>query len=577
MSVTESNVLDTLYSGTTTALDFHYDNLMAPPIGWLLSLMDINNLHSIAMSARLAGDKRKKLQCIRDILKPKGFIHLAGGTNRVVYYHPDVPGVVYKIALDATGIGDNPAEFMNQRLIKPYCCKVFECTPCGTVASFERVERITSIEEFASVSEDIYYIISRILIGKYVLEDIGINFFLNWGLRTRSSSGYAFGPVILDFPYIYELDGAKLFCNKMMDDGHVCGGEIDYDDGFNFLKCTKCGAMYRARDLAKPNRKGSGILIRKKGRLDNMEITLVRGNDVVSKFHEADTVEYMKKPAIAKSWKNRVQGNTDPITSKWDIQKDPIVSLKKGNKIVDIDIEDRTVYHDEDDAGVMIVRGSKEEKSSNDTKDNNTSPNANVVAKVFRITPDDNIGKETKKEEKKEDNRTLLEKITRTSTKENDLGIVKAEPPVEKEESDDDMENRVDVIEEEEPTKNPELEESSEDSPTVVISEIDFGDNGIFSNKTNEQFEDLVSRIEDSINSNDAEEDNNYDDEQTEEELHDSVNIKEEITLSYDHSEEDTKDKISESHAEKDDNKPSTEFQMNAKTKQSIGDFLDNY
>ena len=285
----------------------------------------------------------------------------------------------------------------------------------------------------------------------------------------------------------------------------------------------------------------------------------------------------MKKPAIAKSWKNRVQGNTDPITSKWDIQKDPIVSLKKGNKIVDINVEDRTVYHDEDDAGVMIVRGSKEEKSSNDTKDNNTSPNADVVAKVFRITPDDNIGKETKKEEKKEDNRTLLEKITRTSTKENDLGIIKAEPPVEKEESDNDTENWVDVIEEKEPTKNSELEESSEDSPTVVISEIDFGDNGIFSNKTNEQFEDLVSRIEDSINSDDAEEDNDYDDEQAEEkELHDSVNIREEITLSYDHSEKDAEDKILESHIEN-DNKPSAEFQMNTKTKQSVGDFLDNY
>ena len=35
------------------------------------------------------------------------------------------------------------------------------------------------------------------------MADIGTNFFMNWGIRP------GFGPVLLDYPYVYELDGNK--------------------------------------------------------------------------------------------------------------------------------------------------------------------------------------------------------------------------------------------------------------------------------------------------------------------------------------------------------------------------------
>ena len=96
--------------------------------------------------------------------------------------------------------------------------------------------------------------ITTVLVGKYVLEDFGTKFMYNWGIRR------GFGPVLLDYPEIYELDGSKITCFAQLDDGTICGGEIDYDEGFNFLYCTKCGTRYRAIDLAKDQKPNSGML-----------------------------------------------------------------------------------------------------------------------------------------------------------------------------------------------------------------------------------------------------------------------------------------------------------------------------
>lgn len=617
MSVTDSNILDTLYSGTTTALNFHYDNLMAPPIGWLLSPTDIEDLKHIALSVKLSGNIRKKLQCIKDILKPKGFIHLAGGTNRVVYYHPDVPGVVYKIALDAIGIRDNPAEFMNQRLIKPYCCKVFECSPCGTIASFERVERITSLEEFESVADDIYYIISRILLGKYVLEDIGINFFLNWGIRTRSSSGYAFGPVILDFPYIYELDGGKLFCNKILDNGQKCGGEIDYDDGFNFLCCTKCGAQYNARDLAKASKQGSGILIRKKGRLKDMEIKLVRGNETIASFNGTDTMDYMKKPAVAKSWRNRVRSNDDPIKGRNDIKKTPVVGIRRGNDFTSCGYEDHKISEKKTDFEFKITRGEhEEEKIHNVNLDNRESSSGSP--KIILVTPNE-LAPEKKHDKVETNNVSILEKITGVRTK-SEPSIIKAEPIENKDTntkwesedvvSTDDYESveysNDDIKYEEEDTKEENHEEESTnneveemENPDILVIEAEDADSS-WMGCTNNIVTPLSEAVKEALMNSGTEENTEQveenetleevpecDEHPTEDDVEeiDSANVDEEntdYTKDDDNHEQEIIYSESEPEEEKEKEAPQKEehnnsFQMNSKQKMSLGDILGNY
>lgn len=314
-----SKLLRALYGGTSTVIDFCYDNITAPPLLSLMHPYDIEQLNQIATSIELAGNVDKKYQIIDSIMKFRNFKRLAAGTNRLVYTHLEYPFIVVKVAVDEVGMKDNPAEFKNQRYIKPFCCKVFEVSPCGTVAIFERVERITSRYEFATIADDIFDMITNKLVGKYVLEDIGTNFMYNWGIRK------GFGPVLLDFPYVYELDGAKIFCNSILDNGYICGGEIDYDPGFNFLTCKKCGKPYSARDLSKPS-KESGLFIQaKKKGVMKMKVECIRNGKVIRQKEYKDQNQFMKKP-------KKVLYPEKEITSAKDLEKDPIVIGVRGRK-----------------------------------------------------------------------------------------------------------------------------------------------------------------------------------------------------------------------------------------------------
>lgn len=248
------SLIEQLYVKRKSALEFNYDALWAPPIRSILTQDDINQLYRIATSLRYNGDIEKKYELIDNIMRSRGFRKAHCGTNRVVYNFLELPTFVAKVALDKVGLKDSPAEFKNQEFFKPFCCKIFEVDPTGVIAFVERVNPITSMEEFLSVSDDIFNMMLTKVIGKYVVDDLGADKFMNYGLR-YNSNGYTFGPVIIDFPYAYELDGAKLICTKPINTPFgkvICNGEIDYDDSLSHLVCTKCGRTYSAKDLRKP-------------------------------------------------------------------------------------------------------------------------------------------------------------------------------------------------------------------------------------------------------------------------------------------------------------------------------------
>lgn len=269
------NALNYLYKERKSALDFDFDMLIAPPLLSLLTYQDIYELNNIAKSVKLSSKIDEKYRMIDNIMNHRGFIKLHAGTNRVVYRFIEDQRFVIKVAVDRVGLGDNPAEFRNQFLLKPFVTKVFEVSPCGTVALVERVDPILSREEFASVADDIFTLITQVFVGRYVIDDFGTYYFMNWAIRN------SFGPVLLDFPYVYELDGNKLYCNAPIDPFHrniKCGGEIDYDAGFNNLVCTKCGKLYNARDLAK--KKGNDDLIIVGGK-KTMRVVVRVGKEVI--------------------------------------------------------------------------------------------------------------------------------------------------------------------------------------------------------------------------------------------------------------------------------------------------------
>ena len=234
---------------------FDWEHFTHAPISSYISLPEIQYFDHIATSAKLAGkSKRYKIDMMSEVLRPKGFIYMTAGTNRVVFRNDYDQSFLLKIGFDSTGINDSLREFHNQEVLKPFVPKVFDVSARGTIGLVERVHPILNRAEFTSVAGQIFDILNKKILGKYVLEDIGTDFFKNWGLRD------GFGPVLLDYPYVYEIDGSKLVCNKPLQDGTLCKGLIDYDEGFNTLVCELCGRRHTAKSLAKNN---GAILITK--------------------------------------------------------------------------------------------------------------------------------------------------------------------------------------------------------------------------------------------------------------------------------------------------------------------------
>lgn len=245
MELPDQKIIDTIQSKVVSQDEFNYDHLMARPLYSMVSQSDIDEVYRIATSIRLAGNPRKRYKLIDEVMHNRGFRKLSAGTNRVAYTYFEDPSIVVKVAADKTAIMDNPREFVNQHKLKPFCTKVFEVDPSGTMGVFERVKPITSREEYITVASDVFEMLDMIT-SKYVLADIGTKFFMNIGIRNN------FGVVLLDFPYLYEInDPNSLVCKKpdINSPGGFCGGLIDYDEGFNTLRCNKCGAIYRAQEL----------------------------------------------------------------------------------------------------------------------------------------------------------------------------------------------------------------------------------------------------------------------------------------------------------------------------------------
>lgn len=235
---------DYIYSKKRSAAEFNFDTLMIPDMSYYLHPYDIYQLNKIATDSKLNAKPDEKLKLINNIMKARGFRKFAGGTNRVVYACIDDPRFVAKIAMDKVGMKDNPAEYLNQFKLKPYVTKMFQVSPCGTVGFAERVVPIINLAEAKTYAKYIAKVIVFKILGKYVVDDIGSDYFMNWGIRP------GFGPVILDYPYTFEVDMQRLYCNEADPITNVpCGGEIIYDNGFNHLSCSKCGKMVMARDL----------------------------------------------------------------------------------------------------------------------------------------------------------------------------------------------------------------------------------------------------------------------------------------------------------------------------------------
>lgn len=251
---------------------FNFDLIQGPPVLSLLSPYDVQLIDDISRDPKLVTKLDQRLKLNDQIMRSRGFIRMTQGTNRAVYKHLEDQSFVFKIAISDPGRKDSPAEYYNQHKLRPFVSKCFDVVPSGVIGSFERVEDITSKAQFQSIAGEVFDMINKV-VGKYVMADIGTNFFRNYGIRL------GFGPVWLDYPMLYEVEESSLFCNNLQY-GIPCGGAIDYDAGFNFLFCEKCGKQYTASSLAKAIKEHTVQVITKR-RKRKMKIEVFEGNKKV--------------------------------------------------------------------------------------------------------------------------------------------------------------------------------------------------------------------------------------------------------------------------------------------------------
>lgn len=191
--------------------------------------------------------KKDKVSTMNAILAPVGLFPIGIGTNRAAYQSIYDGKYVFKVALDDIGRKDSPREYINQQFLKPFVTKIFEVSQDGSIALVESVFPIQNKADFRLFAPMLYKgFLMPFICGRYAMDDIGVDNFMNYGVRPK------FGPVLLDFPYVYGYDYEKMICSNIMEDGSKCNGHIEYEVGFMYFVCPKCGQVFRASEIGKP-------------------------------------------------------------------------------------------------------------------------------------------------------------------------------------------------------------------------------------------------------------------------------------------------------------------------------------
>ena len=225
---------------------FDWNQLIKPPILCYIPQQCIDEVYNITTEPRLMNNAKKRFELMNQALQQYGFFPLASGTNRRTFYCAYDPTIILKIGSDKVGRSDNISEYWLQQLLKPFCYKIYDVHPSGVIALGERVETMTEKDFKTKWAGEIFDLIMYLMYSGYMMEDVGGNYFKNWGIRI------GFGPVLVDFPYIYKVDWSKLRCIAKDANGIQCGGGLDYDyqKGMSEIVCTKCGKRYAANYLA---------------------------------------------------------------------------------------------------------------------------------------------------------------------------------------------------------------------------------------------------------------------------------------------------------------------------------------
>ena len=284
----------------------------------ILSPQDIQTLYDCARNIKMTHVQKYKV--MDELMERKGFKKFGVGTNRRIYEIPGDTHHLIKIAIDRVALTDSLREYFNQKLFKPLVSKIFEVTPCGTVALCEKVIPIKYPEEICSYGEQ-YIQLTEIIFGRYIMDDISIKSYMNYGVRE------GFGLVLLDYPYLYEVkDYNKLFCDR-------CGAPISFSYEFSKLQCEHCGKTFLTRDVAEvvdpfdvKNQNSIGEINTREG-VHNMKVFVRRGKETLFTKNTCDytktlrtDVRKVERPKT-KVWVTRGKSTFEEAWDKSELEK----------------------------------------------------------------------------------------------------------------------------------------------------------------------------------------------------------------------------------------------------------------
>ena len=199
-------------------------------------LVELNN---ICKDVTISDNNTKVNKIVKALDKyDVDYSELGPGTNRFAIL---IDGYVFKIAMDRLGVQDNWAEFSLTQELQPFVIKVYECN--GLIIVTEYVT-VISKEEFIKKKDEIRRILSTIS-DRYLLGDVGTvsKNFMNWGYRDNGDL------TILDFAYIYRIQGEEMICGGKNKAGDECKTFLNYDENFHGLICPSCGKKYSFTDI----------------------------------------------------------------------------------------------------------------------------------------------------------------------------------------------------------------------------------------------------------------------------------------------------------------------------------------
>ena len=259
----------------------YLNNLVRPPIRYYIPDTVISQFYNISCDTKLYNAPLKRFKVQNEMLEPYGFKPLASGTNRRTFYCVYDPWIVLKVASDAIGRSDNISEFGIQHGLLPFCTKVFDVDSTGTMQLAERVEVMTEKDFRDYVKEIFQFLESWFQLG-YIFDDVGFRSFKNWGLRDGS------GPVLVDFPYLFQYDPDKMICDRIDPHTHEkCGGTIgyNYEMAMSEIICYKCKVRYSVQYLAKKiDGNSCDIILGRKIKMRkpvDIQVVMTRGGKVV--------------------------------------------------------------------------------------------------------------------------------------------------------------------------------------------------------------------------------------------------------------------------------------------------------